>query len=237
MDIPELIIFDCDGVLIDSEPLASRTLALALQAAGIAITPAEAHRVFTGNAESDIRRICVETYGLKEVDAVFSRWHADLFAEFAVSLAPMAGMVELVSGLEIAKCVASNSTHARLQASLGRTPLWREFAPHIFSAEAVLLPKPAPDLLLFCAKAFDASPGRCVMIDDSPHGIASARSAGMRAIGFVDENDPRPGRPALLAAAGAAHVAIGARALEETLALLVGDGAGSGRAMAAVSSD
>lgn len=221
MKTPQLIIFDCDGVLIDSEPLASRTLATALQKAGVAITPAESHSVFTGSAESDIRRICVETYGIGDVDAVFSRWHADLYSQFAVSLKPMAGMVELVSGLSIAKCVASNSSFARLKASLGRTALWEPFAPHIFSAQAVERPKPAPDLMLHCATAFRAEPSRCVMIDDSPHGIVSARSAGMVAIGFVDENDPRPGRANLLYDAGAAKVALGSGELAQILDLLV----------------
>ena len=221
METPQLIIFDCDGVLIDSEPLASRTLATALQKAGVAITPAESHSVFTGNAESDIRRICAQTYGLTDVDAVFSRWHAELYAAFAVSLQPMAGMVELVSRLSIAKCVASNSSFARLKASLGRTALWERFAPHIFSAQAVERPKPAPDLMLHCASAFRAEPARCVMIDDSPHGIVSARSAGMVAIGFVDENDPRPGRADILFEAGATQVALGSRELAQILDFLV----------------
>lgn len=220
MDIPELIIFDCDGVLIDSEPVASRTLALALQRAGIAITAEESHIVFTGNAETDIRRICVERYGLSDVEAVFSRWHEDLYAEFAVSLQPMAGMLDLVSGLPGAKCVASNSSFARLEASLGRTALWPFFAPNIFSAQAVARPKPAPDLLLHCAKAFSAAPERCVMIDDSPHGITSALAAGMMAIGFVDSNDPRPGRTDILASAGAAYVAVGAGELSDVLGRL-----------------
>ncbi|WP_332715613.1 HAD family hydrolase [Pelagibacterium mangrovi] len=220
MDIPELIIFDCDGVLIDSEPVASRTLALALQRAGITITAEESHIVFTGNAETDIRRICIERYGLADVEAVFARWHEDLYAEFAVSLRPMAGMLDLVSNLKAAKCVASNSGFARLEASLGRTALWPFFSPNIFSAEAVARPKPAPDLLLHCAEAFSATPARCVMIDDSPHGITSALAAGMVPIGFVDVNDPRPGRTDILASAGAAYVAVGAGELSDILGLL-----------------
>lgn len=237
MTTPELIIFDCDGVLIDSEPIASRTLAVALQGAGIAITPGESHRIFTGNAESDIRRICAETYGLDEVDAVFSRWHASLYSEFAVSLKPMAGMVELVAGLSVPKCVASNSTFARLEASLGRTALWPLFAPHIFSAQAVPRPKPAPDLLLHCAKAFAVPPSRCIMVDDSPHGIASAGSAGMLAIGFVDENDPRRGRADLLAGAGAAQVAHGAVELAKILNSLVPESVAPAAGMEAVPHD
>lgn len=210
---PDLVIFDCDGVLIDSEPLASRTLAEALQKAGIAISPAEAHRVFTGKAEPDIRQLCVEQYGLTNVEAVFSDWHAHLLDVFARELTPMAGMLDLVSILPGAKCVASNSRLARLQGSLGLTALWQHFAPHVYSAEMVARPKPAPDLLLHCAMAFSARPSRCLMIDDSAHGITAARQAGMIAIGFVDPTDPRPNRIDTLHDAGADAVVTGAAEL------------------------
>lgn len=214
---PDLIIFDCDGVLIDSEPLASRTLAEALQGAGIAISAAEAHRVFTGKAERDIRQLCVDQYGLVEVEAVFAGWHAHLLAIFGRELAPMAGMLELVSALSVAKCVASNSRLARLEGSLGMTALWHHFAPHVYSAEMVARPKPAPDLLLHCATAFGAPPSRCLMIDDSPHGITAAVQAGMSAIGFVDPADPRPNRVACLRDVGASTVVTGADELTSLL--------------------
>jgi len=213
----DLIIFDCDGVLIDSEPLASRTLAEALQAAGIAITPEESHRVFTGKSEPDIRRLCAEHYGLENVDAVFAGWHDVLYAAFERELQPMPGMFEIVSRLQTAKCVASNSRLARLRASLGRTPLWDLFTPHVYSAEMVARPKPAPDLLLHCAISLGISPHDCAMIDDSPHGIASAQAAGMLAIGFVDPNDPRPNRSECLKEAGASLVATGSAELATIL--------------------
>lgn len=217
MAAPDLVIFDCDGVLIDSEPLASRTLAEALQAAGIAISPAEVHRVVTGKAESDIRKLCVDQYGLVDVDAAFAGWHAHLLEVFARELAPMSGMLELVSTLPGAKCVASNSRLARLEGSLGRTALWPYFSPHIYSAEMVALPKPAPDLLLHCAAAFDARPNYCLMIDDSAHGITAALQAGMIAIGFVDPADPRPNRIGALRNAGGHAVVTGAAELASLL--------------------
>jgi HAD superfamily hydrolase (TIGR01509 family) len=209
----ELVIFDCDGVLIDSEPIASRTLAIALQKAGVSITPAEALRVFTGNSEQHIRQMCIDDYGLEDVETTFADWHERLKIAFARDLQPMAGMVELVSDLTLPKCVASNSRIARLKQSLGQTALWPMFAPHIYSAEHVERPKPAPDLLLYCARQFDCAPDKCAMIDDSPHGIEAARAAGMLAIGFVDPNDPRAGRPEILQRAGAHHVVIGTNSL------------------------
>lgn len=213
-----LVIFDCDGVLIDSEPIASRTLAEALAAAGVAITPQEAHRRFTGNSERDIRAMCARDYGLEDIEGLFTGWHQRLYAEFATTLTAMPGIAEVVAAIERPKCVASNSTLERLGASLGQLPLWQSFAPFVFSAEQVKRPKPAPDLLLYCARELEVDPSRCVMVDDSPHGISSAVAAGMVPIGFVDPADPRPGRRALLKAAGAFRVAMGAEELPAALA-------------------
>jgi HAD superfamily hydrolase (TIGR01509 family) len=213
-----LVIFDCDGVLIDSEPIASRTLAEALVDAGVAITPAEAHRRFTGNSERDIRGMCERDYGLADIEGVFAAWHGRLYAEFATSLTAMPGIADVVAALSRPKCVASNSTMERLRSSLGQLPLWESFAPFVFSAEAVKRPKPAPDLLLHCATELDVDPAHCVMVDDSPHGISSAVAAGMLPIGFVDPADPRPGRRALLKASGAFTVVVGAAELPAALA-------------------
>ncbi|MDR9781663.1 HAD family hydrolase [Rhizobium redzepovicii] len=217
MDNVDLVIFDCDGVLIDSEPIASRTLAETLQGAGIAISAAEAHVKFTGNSESIIAEMCRREYGISDVTGLFERWHRHLFDEFARSLTPIAGIAEVVNSLNRPKCVASNSTMQRLRNSLGKLDLWSAFGEDVFSAEAVSRPKPAPDLLLHCAEHFRARPGKCVMIDDSVHGVAAAIAAGMTAIGFVDPADPRPGRRAVLDAAGAAAVATGAGELTAIL--------------------
>ncbi|MFC0244021.1 HAD family hydrolase [Falsochrobactrum ovis] len=213
----DLVIFDCDGVLINSEPIASRTLAEMLQDAGVSISAEEAHVKFTGSSESIIRAICEKEYGLTDIDARFKNWHAGLFAEFARSLEPMPGIFEIVNSIDRPKCVASNSTLERLRESLGRLPLWDQFDPHIFSAEMVARPKPAPDLLQLCAEKFGVRPERCVMIDDSPHGVSAAVSAGMMAIGFVDPLDPRPGRAPLLSADGAQIVVEGAAELPAAL--------------------
>lgn len=213
----DLVIFDCDGVLINSEPIASRTLAETLQAVGVSITPAEAHVKFTGNSETIIREMCAVDYGLRDIEKVFANWHHRLFDEFNRSLDAMPGIGIVVAGLDRPKCVASNSTMLRLRESLGKLDLWHSFAPGVFSAEHVARPKPAPDLLLHCAEKFSAKPSHCVMIDDSPHGVAAAVAAGMIAVGFVDPADPRPRRRELLAASGAFAVAIGADDLPSIL--------------------
>ena len=212
-----LIIFDCDGVLIDSEPIASRTLAQMLREAGIDITDARAHATFTGNSEAMIRDILRRDFVLHDVAGLFSRWHTRLYAEFERSLVAMQGMAEVVVGLHGAKCVASNSSMVRLERSLGRLDLWTMFHPHIFSADVVKRPKPAPDLMLHCATQFGVAPDSCVMIDDSPHGIEAANAAGMVSVGFVDPADPRSDRAGVLRNAGAFAIARGASELMAAL--------------------
>ncbi|MGV8938517.1 MAG: HAD family hydrolase [Allorhizobium sp.] len=206
----ELLIFDCDGVLIDSEPLSSLVLWQALLLAGVSISQAEVHRRFTGYSQEDAHRICVEELGVDDVDAMFARCRSDLYAEFARSLKPMKGIAALVASLDHRKCVASNSTMERLKNSLGLFELWHDFAPNIFTADMVARPKPAPDLFLLCAQTFGVDPARCLVVDDSPHGIVGAVEAGMRAIGFIDPADPRKDRRAVLSDAGAMLVATGA---------------------------
>ncbi|MFK4824933.1 HAD family hydrolase [Paenochrobactrum sp. BZR 588] len=220
MNKPELVIFDCDGVLIDSEILSSRTLSEALRRAGVDLSPMDVHLHFTGKSERDIRLICEDEYGLTNTDAVFASWRETIYQAFEKDLQPMAGMPDLVRSLQVKKSVASNSRYERLLLSLGRTVLWENLAPHVYGADSVKNPKPAPDLLLHCAVLHDVRPEASVMIDDSPHGISAAIAAGMMPIGFIDLNDPRPNREMILRKAGAAHIANGAEELGDILHML-----------------
>lgn len=217
LDNIALVIFDCDGVLIDSEPIASSTLAQSMRAHGMAITDAQAHAKYTGNAVRIIRRMIEDEYGHPDMEGLFVHWDEMLYAGFAERLTPMQGMAEVVRALDRPKCVASNSSMYRLERTLGALPLWDEFFPQIYSADVVERPKPAPDLMLHCARAFAVAPEECVMIDDSPHGIEAAVAAGMVGIGFVDPADQRPGRADVLFAAGALCVATGATELPAAL--------------------
>ncbi|WP_353474678.1 HAD-IA family hydrolase [Salipiger sp. H15] len=212
-----LVIFDCDGVLIDSEMIASRLLAEALREAGAEITAAEAHVRFTGGARGEMLAICRDELGILAAEEVIARWEARLFPAFHAELQPVPGIEALIAALGRPVCVASNSRIARLEASLGRLPLNARFGDHVYSAEMGARPKPAPDLVLHCLARMGVPAPEAVMIDDSPHGIEAARAAGVTAIGFVTPGDPRPGRAALLRAAGAAEVAHGAGDLAELL--------------------
>ena len=220
----DLVIFDCDGVLIDSEPVASRILSETLTAAGIGISEGEVRRRFTGYSDSDARIICRDELGIADPEPLFSAMSARLYGEFARSLQPMPGIAEVVSSVRQMKCVASNSTLERLRNSLGLFGLWKDFAPHIYSAEMVARPKPAPDLFFLCVETLGVDPARCLVIDDSPHGIAGGVAAGMKAIGFVDPADPRAGRHEVLRDAGAVMTVTAASGLARAFETVLGAG-------------
>lgn len=212
----ELVIFDCDGVLIDSESIASLALSETLGEFGVVMTPDEAHARFTGGAEEDTRAHCRELLGTVELDDFFALYAKRLYGGFR-NLREVEGIGDVVRALDCPRCVASNSSLYRLTRSLGRLDLWQAFAGQVFSADLVARPKPAPDLPLLCATELGADPARCVVIDDSPHGIEAAVAAGMLAIGFVEPGDPRPSRPDVLRRHGARFVAEGSDALRALL--------------------
>lgn len=212
----DLIIFDCDGVLIDSEPIACRTLAEAVTRGGVPISPEEVLVQFTGRSEVELKQM-LTVRGLADAEGVFARWHGELYETFRRELAVMDGMLGLVRSFEVMRCVASNSTLARLESSLGLTPLWADFAPHVYSAEMVASPKPAPDLIEHCLGKTGIAARHALMIDDSPAGVRAALAAGVRAIGFVAANETRSGRREALMDAGALSVAVGADELADQL--------------------
>ena len=212
----DLVIFDCDGVLIDSEIIASRTMAEALTDAGFPMTQTEAHVTFTGNSERDTKAYLTEKLGVTDLDALFTAWGKRLYKGFE-AVEEIEGIADVVTRLNRPICVASNSSLYRLTRSLGRVGLWKAFHGHVFSADHVAHPKPAPDLMLHCAAEMGADPRRCVMIDDSPHGVEGALAAGMIAIGFVDLRDPRGKRAEVLREAGAHLVANGSGELQACL--------------------
>jgi beta-phosphoglucomutase-like phosphatase (HAD superfamily) len=208
----KLVIFDCDGVLIDSEPIASSTLAQALNEIGVAITPEEAHVAFTGFSERETRQYLRDKLGVDDLDGLFSLWSRHLYSGFR-RLREMQGISDVVAALDCNVCVASNSSLYRLTRSLGRLDLWRIFNGHVFSADMVANPKPAPDLLQLCAREFGVDPAQCVMIDDSPHGVQSAIAAGRSGPRSRWAGCPRPRRAAVLREQGAVFVAEGGAAL------------------------
>ncbi len=182
LPVIELVIFDNDGVLVDSEGLSSATLAAVLRDFGVPATPAECRRDFTGGTVARVRTV-IEARTGHALPVSFEAVYAErLAAAFERELAPCPGapaLLDFLDGAGIPYCVASNGSRARVEASLRATGLLGRFDGRIFSAEQVTHPKPAPDLFRRAAEVLGAPAERCLVVEDTPPGIAAGRSAGM----------------------------------------------------------
>jgi HAD superfamily hydrolase (TIGR01509 family) len=186
-----LIIFDCDGVLVDSEPLALRVLLEGIAERGIAIEEGLAYERFLGRSLASVIETVQRDFGLAlEVDAL-DRMRDRLYALFRDELRAIDGVAEAIGGLDIPVCVASSSQMERIRLSLEITGLTACFADHIFSATMVANGKPAPDLFLLAASRMRVDPSRCIVIEDSPAGIEAAKCAGMRVFAFTGGSHAR----------------------------------------------
>ena len=183
-----LVIFDCDGVLIDSEPIALAVLADFLAEAGIAIDQEGVARRFLGRSLTSVRETVRNEFGLEIDETFLTRMRDVLYSRFRAELRPIGGIPAVLAGFSKAGidwCVASSSQRERVELCLRATGLIDHFAPHIFSATMVARGKPAPDLFLYAAQAMGYSPEQCLVIEDSPSGIEAARAAGMQVIAFT----------------------------------------------------
>ncbi|TDP48996.1 HAD family hydrolase [Zavarzinia compransoris] len=198
---PSLVIFDCDGVLVDSEGIANRALAAAVTAHGLALDEAGSRREFVGlSMTSVMARIEVLTGKALPPDWL-PRLQAETYDGFRAGLQAVPGIAAAVAAVRsagLATCVASSGTPDKMALTLGLTGLAPLFEGRIFSALEVRHGKPAPDLFLHAAARMGHEPGKSVVVEDSVPGVTGAVAAGMRALGFARETDAR-----LLAAAGA----------------------------------
>ena len=203
MTVPDLVIFDCDGVLVDSEVLSLRSMCRVLNAAGVPATEAMIGRRF-GKKQKDILAHVAEDTGMTipdDVDAAI--WPATRVL-FEAELAPMPGVARFLERLgDRPRCVASSSSLERIRFSLTRTGLIDFFGDNIFSSQQVKNGKPAPDLFLFAAERMGVAPERAVVIEDSIYGVQGARAAGMRAVGFLGGSHIQPLHDRALAKSGA----------------------------------
>jgi HAD superfamily hydrolase (TIGR01509 family) len=180
----DLVIFDNDGVLVDSEPISQRITAGLLTEYGWPITPAECSDRFLGYSMASIRARAEQHLGrvLPDFDA---RYHAQLFAAFRSELRPIPGVAEALARITLPFCVASSGTHERIRMGLTAVGLIDRFAGRIFSAQDVVRGKPAPDLFLHAARTLGVDPRRCAVIEDSAAGVEAANTAGMTAFGYA----------------------------------------------------
>lgn len=182
---PELVIFDCDGVLVDSEALSISSLLDMVAKAGGAIGEEVAYERFLGRSMASVREMLVQEFRLTITDTHLSAMRVDLMRKFREELKPMTGVAKILAAMPVACCVASSGTLDRIRYSLDVTGLLGLLEPHLFSATMVRRGKPAPDLFLHAAAAMGKAPGSCLVVEDSPAGVQAAQSAGMRVAAFV----------------------------------------------------
>jgi HAD superfamily hydrolase (TIGR01509 family) len=202
----DLVIFDCDGVLVDSELISCRAHAQTLARHGYAITEQQVLERFLGISDREARLTIETEIGRLLPDDFEAQVKAATLRLYAGDLRAIANVGEAITAIDLPKCVASSGTPEKIRHGLTCADLYDILAPHIFSATQVTRGKPAPDLFLFAAEQMRASPARCVVIEDSVPGITGALAAGMSVLGFCGGSHCRPGHADKLRAAGAATI-------------------------------
>jgi HAD superfamily hydrolase (TIGR01509 family) len=212
-----VVIFDCNGVLVDSEPLATAIVSQEFIRAGFALTPDIVARYFIGRRPADMFAE-VEIAAGRKLPADFAATVASAtLSRFRVELRATKHAAYALSWLRGPKCVASSSSIDRIRVSLETTDLIRFFEPNLFSASEVRNGKPAPDLLLHAAGKMRVGPAECIVVEDSSVGVAAGVAAGMRVIGFVGGSHAGAKLGNHLRAAGASAVISDMRALKSTI--------------------
>jgi HAD superfamily hydrolase (TIGR01509 family) len=184
-DAFELVIFDNDGVLVDSERIAVRVEAQLLGELGWPLTEAEIVERFMGRTDEYMDEAIEAQLGSRLPGDWRDQFHRRYREAFAAELAPVDGVVEALDQITIPTCVASSGSHDKLRFTLGHTGLYERFEGRIFSGYEVANNKPAPDLFLHAAARMGADPVRCAVVEDTLFGVLAARAAGMRAFGYA----------------------------------------------------
>ncbi|MFF1598880.1 HAD family hydrolase [Streptomyces mirabilis] len=185
----DLVIFDNDGVLVDSEPISNTILAAYLTELGYPTSYEESIRDYMGSAMHRIHELVQERSGQRLPEDFDDVFHGRVFAAFERELQPVPGAVQLLEKLaadEVPYCVASSGSHERIRVGHRKTGLDRWFDEgRVFSSQDVGRGKPAPDLFLYAAERMGVAPERCVVVEDSPLGVRAANAAGMDVYGFT----------------------------------------------------
>jgi len=184
---PALVIFDCDGVIVDSEPLTHQVLRDDLAARGLDMTVAQVTTQFIGGTMSGVAQKA-RAMGADLPSDWVDEFYVRLYQQLEQHTPLIAGIEQLLDQLDdaaIPYCIASNGRMAKMRVTMGQHPaLWARVQGRMFSAEHVPAPKPAPDLFLHAAQTLGASPADCVVIEDSATGARAARNAAMRCFGY-----------------------------------------------------
>jgi HAD superfamily hydrolase (TIGR01509 family) len=221
--VPALVIFDCDGVLIDSEVIFGRVFAECLIAADFPTTIDEAMALGFGKNRLALTAEVETRFGRALPDGFFEAMRARVDIAFERELRPMPGIEDLLAALPGRRCVASNSHLRRVRHALAVTQLLPSFDPHVFSASQIARGKPAPDLFFFAALQLGAAPAECVVVEDSLTGVEAAIAAGMPVVGFCGGSHCPGDHADRLTAAGCSRVFEGMPTLAD---FLCGDACG-----------
>jgi HAD superfamily hydrolase (TIGR01509 family) len=216
----ELVIFDCDGVLVDSEPIINQAHAHVLTACGYPITEQDLVDRFCGMSDREMLGVIEREWGRRLPASYTERVGLMVEERFQQSLTAIEGVVEVLDSLAIPFCVASSSSPEQIRHKLKLTGLLPRFGENLFSAAMVARGKPAPDLFLYAAQRLETAPEHCLVVEDSPAGIDAAGAAGMTAIGFCGGSHCGPDHGARLQDRGAALVIADMRELATALAKL-----------------
>ena len=201
-----LIVFDCDGVLIDSEVIVAKAYADGLSALGYAISCADMIARFTGVPDREMFEIIEAEWG-RPVPASFAHTIKPTIEHvYRSELQAIDCIGEALAEITDPVCVASSSAPDKLELGLQLVGLYERFAPNVFSASQVRRGKPAPDLFLFAAATMGYAPAGCLVVEDSVAGVQAARAAGMKVIGFTGGGHCGPGHAERLREEGAAAV-------------------------------
>jgi HAD superfamily hydrolase (TIGR01509 family) len=181
----ETIIFDCDGVLVDSEPVSNRILTGMLNDLGLPLSMEQTMERFVGRSMPACMAIIEEQLGRPAPEDFAAEFHRRTVAAFEAELDAVPGIVAVLDWLPWPSCVASSGDHAKLRATLTKTGLYARFEGRVFSAQDVSRGKPDPDLFLHAAERMGADPARCAVVEDSVLGVRAGVAAGMRVFGYT----------------------------------------------------
>ena len=186
--MPELIIFDCDGVLVDSEPLSNQVIADIMTEIGIPMTREEAIQQFAGGSLQRVNDFVISKTGKELPGGLEEVYRERSYALFEKELQPIPGIQKVLKTINKKRCVASNGPLHKMKLNLGLTGLLEYFGEDLFSAYEIGHWKPDPTLFLHAAEAMGYPPDQCLVIEDSVHGVHAAKAAGMRVLGFSNSD-------------------------------------------------
>ncbi len=181
----ELVIFDCDGVLVDSERVAARVQVAVGTELGWPLTEDEVVERFIGRSNASIGEQVAARLGDRTAEIWQERFERLHREAVDAGLSAVDGLPEALDAITLPTCVASSGSHEKMRHTLGRTGLYERFAGRIYSATEVERGKPAPDLFLHAARQMGVDPAACAVVEDSRPGVQAARAAGMRAFGYA----------------------------------------------------